>query len=85
MEGARSAVDPSPVPPIPAGRRDALRRDLLAGPPEQVAAGIAAYEAAAGVPVHFIARSYFPGLDPGMQAETLGLLGDVAAMLGTGR
>lgn len=81
MEHAHSAVRQSPVPPIPADRVDALRRDLLVGPPDQVAEGIAAYEAAAGVPVHFIARSYFPGLDPAAQAETLDLLGEVGGLL----
>lgn len=76
MEVTRSSRIPRPVPAIPLDRIEALRADLLHGSPEQVAEGIAAYETAAGVPVHFIARSYFPGLDPAVQAETLALLGD---------
>lgn len=81
MEHARSAVTSPAVPPIPAARLSALRADLLAGPPEAVAEGIAAYGRAAGVPVHFIARSHFPGLDPAAQVETLEQLGEVRALL----
>lgn len=82
MEDARSRVTQGPVPPLPADREAAVRADLLAGDPGRVAEGIAAYERAAGVPVHFIARSYYPGLDPAIQAEALEVLGEVRAMLG---
>jgi alkanesulfonate monooxygenase SsuD/methylene tetrahydromethanopterin reductase-like flavin-dependent oxidoreductase (luciferase family) len=82
MEHARSRTTQRPVPPLPPDREAALRADLLAGTPEQVAEGIAAYGRAAGVPVHFIARSWFAGLDPAVNADTLELLGEVRAMLG---
>jgi alkanesulfonate monooxygenase SsuD/methylene tetrahydromethanopterin reductase-like flavin-dependent oxidoreductase (luciferase family) len=81
MDGARSRTATGPAPAIPSDREAALRADLLAGTPAQIADEIAAYERAAGVPVHFIARSYYPGLDPTIQAETLDLLGDVGALL----
>ena len=81
METAVSSVTPAMPPPVPAHRLEALRADLLCGPPDAVAEGIAAYERAAGIPVHFVARSYFPGLDPTVQAETLELLADVRALL----
>lgn len=81
MDDARSRVTQGPVPSIPADREAALRADLLAGSPEQIAEGIDAYERAAGVPVHFIARSYFPGLDPRVQAGTLEVLAEVRALL----
>lgn len=81
MEHARSRVVPTPLPPIPAAREAALRADLLAGTPERVAEGIEAYQRAAGVPVHFIARSWFPGMDPSLTTETLELLGEVKQLL----
>jgi alkanesulfonate monooxygenase SsuD/methylene tetrahydromethanopterin reductase-like flavin-dependent oxidoreductase (luciferase family) len=73
-----------PAAPIPAGREAALRADLLAGPPEAVAEGILAYERAAGVPVHFVARSWYPGLDLAVNAEALELLGEVRSLLAGG-
>ncbi|MEI7742341.1 MAG: LLM class flavin-dependent oxidoreductase [Chloroflexota bacterium] len=82
MEAARSSVVPRDLPPIPADREAALRADLLAGSPEQVAEGIATYERAAGVPVHFIARSWYAGLDPAINAEALDLLGEAHRLLG---
>ena len=52
------------------------------GTPEQVAEEIAAYRDALGPDGHFIARSYFPGLDPVIQRETLRLFGEeVRALL----
>jgi alkanesulfonate monooxygenase SsuD/methylene tetrahydromethanopterin reductase-like flavin-dependent oxidoreductase (luciferase family) len=50
-----------------------LRDECLWGSPERVAEGVAEYCRAGGVDVHFIARSYFPGLDPAIQRETLRL------------
>ena len=81
IEQARSSVVPRPLPPVPADREAALRADLLAGTPEQVAEGIAAYQRAAGVPVHFIARSWFPGVHADVNAEALELLGEVKQLL----
>jgi alkanesulfonate monooxygenase SsuD/methylene tetrahydromethanopterin reductase-like flavin-dependent oxidoreductase (luciferase family) len=55
----------------------------IVGTPEQVAEQIAAYREALGPNGHFIARSYFPGLDPGIQRETLRIFGEeVRALLG---
>ena len=54
----------------------------IVGTPEQVAEQIAAYRDALGPNGHFIARSYFPGLDPGIQRETLRVFGEeVRALL----
>jgi alkanesulfonate monooxygenase SsuD/methylene tetrahydromethanopterin reductase-like flavin-dependent oxidoreductase (luciferase family) len=82
MELARGSVVPRELPAIPAGREAVLRADLLAGPPELVAEGIAAYERAAGMPVHFIARSWYPGVAAAINAEALSLLGEVRVLLG---
>jgi alkanesulfonate monooxygenase SsuD/methylene tetrahydromethanopterin reductase-like flavin-dependent oxidoreductase (luciferase family) len=60
----------------------ALRRRSIVGTPEQVAEEIAAYRDALGPDGHFIARSYFPGLDPGIQRETMRIFGEeVRALL----
>jgi alkanesulfonate monooxygenase SsuD/methylene tetrahydromethanopterin reductase-like flavin-dependent oxidoreductase (luciferase family) len=49
------------------GTRDAG----LFGTPEEVAGRIRAYQDALPVPLTFIARSYWPGLDPGLQREAM--------------
>ncbi len=65
------------APPRPdASETERLRSTILAGSPEQVAEGLAAYATAAGRPVHLVARGYWPGLDPGVQRETLACLGE---------
>jgi hypothetical protein len=47
-----------------------------------VAEHVRAYAEAAGDDFHFVARSYFPGLDPQVQREILHLLAeDVAPLL----
>ncbi len=78
MEGRAYGTDRRRLaPPRPdAAETERLRATILAGPPDQVAEGLAAYAAAAGCPVHLVARAYWPGLDPGVQAETLALLGE---------
>jgi len=53
-----------------------VRRRAIIGTPEQVAEQITAYREALGPTAHFIARSYFPGLDPGIQRETLRIFGE---------
>ena len=64
----------SAAPPTIDQVRDTyLRGSCLWGSPERVAEGIVAYAEAAGSDVHFIARSYFPGMDPGVQRETMRL------------
>ena len=74
MMGAVSRMPPGSWPPRRDAEREAmLKTGCLWGPAERVAKGVAAYGDAAGVDVHFIARGYFPGLDPGVQRETLHL------------
>ena len=42
----------------------------------EVAEQIAEYRDVLGPNGHFIARSYFPGLDPGIQRETVRIFGE---------
>jgi alkanesulfonate monooxygenase SsuD/methylene tetrahydromethanopterin reductase-like flavin-dependent oxidoreductase (luciferase family) len=61
----------------------AVRGRAIVGTPEQVAEQIAAYREALEPGGRFIARSYFPGLDPGIQRETLRVFGEeVRSLLG---
>jgi alkanesulfonate monooxygenase SsuD/methylene tetrahydromethanopterin reductase-like flavin-dependent oxidoreductase (luciferase family) len=46
------------------------------GTPEQVAEQVDAYRRAAGGDVHWIARSYFPGLPWDIQLETMRLFAE---------
>ena len=70
-------------PRLSAEEDTALRRRTIVGTPEQVAEQIEAYREAIGPDGHFIARAYFPGLDPGIQRESQQVLGkDVVPLLG---
>lgn len=62
-------------PHLSAEDEAALRRRTIAGTPEQVAEAIEEYRDALGPDGHFVARSYFPGLDPAIQRESLQILG----------
>jgi alkanesulfonate monooxygenase SsuD/methylene tetrahydromethanopterin reductase-like flavin-dependent oxidoreductase (luciferase family) len=71
------------LPPALTAETEApLLSRAMVGTPEQVAEQIAEYRDALGPNGHFIARSYFPGLDPGIQRETLRIFGgEVRALL----
>jgi len=59
-------------PPLTETARARIRAGALVGTPDSVADGIAAYAAAAGDhPFHFIARLYWPGMDPGLMRAAL--------------
>jgi alkanesulfonate monooxygenase SsuD/methylene tetrahydromethanopterin reductase-like flavin-dependent oxidoreductase (luciferase family) len=59
-------------PPLTEATRAKIRAGALVGTPGAVADGIAAYAAAAGDhPFHFIARLYWPGMDPGLMRQAL--------------
>jgi alkanesulfonate monooxygenase SsuD/methylene tetrahydromethanopterin reductase-like flavin-dependent oxidoreductase (luciferase family) len=72
MDGARSrGGEPSPAPPI-GERLDAeLRQQIVLGTPDEVAARIRELAEAAGGDVHYIARLYFPGMEPEIQREAM--------------
>jgi probable F420-dependent oxidoreductase len=77
MENARARTGPPPAPPpLTAAREAALRAAILVGPAQEIVERIRAYEEAAGGDFHFIARSYWPGIDPGVQRETMAVFAE---------
>jgi alkanesulfonate monooxygenase SsuD/methylene tetrahydromethanopterin reductase-like flavin-dependent oxidoreductase (luciferase family) len=71
---------PSTPPPLTDAIRAKLRVGALIGTVGEVADGIAAYAAGAGDhPFHFIARLYWPGMDPALMREALGVFGGAVA------
>jgi probable F420-dependent oxidoreductase len=72
MAGARARTGPPPAPPaLTREREEELRRTISFGPPAEVAEQIAAYREAAAGEIHFVARLYWPGMDPAVQREAL--------------
>ncbi len=82
VEGARSRTGPPPAPPPLSGeqKRD-LREDIVPGTAEQVAEQIRALADAVGGDLHYIARLYWPRMDPWLQRETVRLFGEAVAPL----
>jgi probable F420-dependent oxidoreductase len=80
---ARRGPGPLPEPPTPsADAEERLRARTLVGPPELVAEGITEVADRAGLPLHVIARSYFPGMPFSQQQElVLRLAEEVAPLL----
>jgi alkanesulfonate monooxygenase SsuD/methylene tetrahydromethanopterin reductase-like flavin-dependent oxidoreductase (luciferase family) len=72
---ARTAAG-KPPPPLTSQREADLRSKMLVGRPEQVAEQIARYEEAAGTEIHFVARLYWPGMEPAVQREAIRVFGD---------
>jgi probable F420-dependent oxidoreductase len=68
-------------PPLDAATAATLRRQLIYGSPEQVAAQVAAFGEVLGEGGQFIARSYYPGLPAERSAEMIRLLGEVRSRL----
>jgi probable F420-dependent oxidoreductase len=82
MEFARARTGPPPAPPPPTPEEEAaLRASTLVGRPEEVAERIRAFDRAAGGSLHFVARLYYPGMDPGTQREAMRLFADEVAPL----
>jgi alkanesulfonate monooxygenase SsuD/methylene tetrahydromethanopterin reductase-like flavin-dependent oxidoreductase (luciferase family) len=82
MEGARGRVGPPPAPPPPSPEEEAaLRESIIIGTPEQVAEQVRGFEQAAGGDVHYIARLYWPGMDPAMQRAVMHLWAEEVAPL----
>jgi alkanesulfonate monooxygenase SsuD/methylene tetrahydromethanopterin reductase-like flavin-dependent oxidoreductase (luciferase family) len=83
MAGARARTGPPPpAPPLSADDEQRLRAAAIVATPEQVAERIRGYAEAAGDNFQFVARAYFPGLDPQVQREVVRLLAeDVAPLL----
>jgi len=77
MEPARGRTGPPPAaPPIPADREAELRESILLGEPAAVAERILALRDAAGGRLHYIARLYWPGMDPAVRDESMRIFAD---------
>jgi alkanesulfonate monooxygenase SsuD/methylene tetrahydromethanopterin reductase-like flavin-dependent oxidoreductase (luciferase family) len=76
-----------PAHPVPAASRptpeeeEGLRSVALVGPPDLIAQRVRATAEAAGRPLGFVARSYFPELDFGAQQEQVHRLAEEVAPL----
>jgi alkanesulfonate monooxygenase SsuD/methylene tetrahydromethanopterin reductase-like flavin-dependent oxidoreductase (luciferase family) len=82
MEDARGRRPPSrPLPPLPPEREAEQRAAIVLGTPEEVAERLHAYREAAGGRLHYIARTYFPGMDPALQREAMAILAEEVAPL----
>jgi alkanesulfonate monooxygenase SsuD/methylene tetrahydromethanopterin reductase-like flavin-dependent oxidoreductase (luciferase family) len=83
MEDAFGRTEPAagPAPPTPDQERE-LRRTMVCGTPDEVAAGIRAYRDVAGDDLHYIAQLYWPGMPYERQLQVLRIFGErVAPML----
>ena len=66
----------SAKPPIPADRETELRESILLGEPAAVAERVLALRDAAGGRLHYIARLYWPGMDPAVRDESMRIFAD---------
>ncbi|MEO7803159.1 MAG: LLM class flavin-dependent oxidoreductase [Actinomycetota bacterium] len=77
-EFGRSSDAPLPSPPpLDDERRKALSSSILTGTVEEVASRIRSFRDAVGPDLHFICRSYFPGVSFDAQMRQVKLLGEV--------
>lgn len=67
------------VPELPAERREELREQAIFGTPEQVTDELEAYRDALGDDVHFILRTYHPGIGTERMVDCIERLGDEVA------
>ena len=77
MDAARSrAGPPQPPPPITREEETSLRESIVLGRPGDVAEQIAEMRDAAGGELHYIARLYWPGMDPAVQREAMAIFAE---------
>lgn len=81
-EFGRATDGPLPAPPpMDEPRKQTLQSMLIAGDPAQVAARIQEFRDAAGEDLHFVARSYYPGIPFDQAKRLVELLGEVKRLL----
>ena len=72
MGASATRTGPVPAPPpLDASAEERLRANVLVGPAELIAEQLQEIEAQVAVPLHLIARSYFPAMDFPQQLEGL--------------
>jgi alkanesulfonate monooxygenase SsuD/methylene tetrahydromethanopterin reductase-like flavin-dependent oxidoreductase (luciferase family) len=72
MEEARARTgDPRRPPRLSAIAEEELKAQIVMGTPEEVIEQLAAFDAAAGGDLHYIARLYFPGIDAALLDEAM--------------
>jgi alkanesulfonate monooxygenase SsuD/methylene tetrahydromethanopterin reductase-like flavin-dependent oxidoreductase (luciferase family) len=76
MAGARGSRETRLPPPLTAEAEALLRDRTIVGTPDEVTDRIGAFRDVLGPDGHFVARSWFPGLDPSIQADSIALLGE---------
>lgn len=82
QEFGRSTDGSLPEPPaMDEKRKQALQSMLIAGDASQVAARIHEFGEAAGEDLHFVARSYYPGVPFDQAKRLVELLGEVKSLL----
>jgi alkanesulfonate monooxygenase SsuD/methylene tetrahydromethanopterin reductase-like flavin-dependent oxidoreductase (luciferase family) len=76
MGAARGSQVRGRPPPISAADEARLRREVIAGTPEEVVERVLEYRAVLGAEGTYVARAHFPGLDPGVAAESRRILAE---------
>lgn len=76
MGDARGSRERRRPPAMRAEDEERVRGQLVAGTPEQVAEQILAYADVLGETGTYVARAHFPGLDPGVAAESRRILAE---------
>ena len=77
MDRARSrAGRPQLPPPLTKEEEAGLREQIVLGRPDEVAERIGELGDAAGSDLHYIARLYWPGMDPGVQREAMAVFAE---------
>jgi alkanesulfonate monooxygenase SsuD/methylene tetrahydromethanopterin reductase-like flavin-dependent oxidoreductase (luciferase family) len=78
MANARGRHNASPAPPpsLAPDYEQELLDGIVMGTPEQVAETLIRFHDRARVDLHYIARSYWPGLDPAFQREAMAVFAD---------
>jgi hypothetical protein len=80
MEASARRPGPPPPPPPTPEVEDLLKgRAIFAGPPESITESLLAIRERAGMPVEFVARSYFPLLGWDAQLELMQALAEGVA------
>jgi alkanesulfonate monooxygenase SsuD/methylene tetrahydromethanopterin reductase-like flavin-dependent oxidoreductase (luciferase family) len=77
MADARSRTGPPERPPALTAEREAdLRARIVVGTPDEVVERLRQYHAVVGDDLHFVARMYWPGMDIGLQRETMSVFAE---------